>query len=117
MGHPPGLTVSNNTQAFGKRGSHDQKGVTHMLTVFWCGALITAVAASGASIRLSDPETAVTPLTRVAVAVLAGALWPVIAVGALLLIALVPFVESLGTAPKTKTEASPPTGGELVLAG
>lgn len=88
-----------------------------MLTMYLCGALITAVVAVGASIRLSTPQTAVAPLTRGAAAVLAGALWPVIAVGALLLIALVPFLESLGVAPDTKSEAGLATEDDLVLAG
>lgn len=87
-----------------------------MLTMYLCGALVTAVAAIGGSIRFSDPRTAVSPSTRVAVAVLAGALWPVMAVGALLLMAVVPLLESLGTAPGTKPAASPRTE-ELVLTG
>ncbi len=87
-----------------------------MLTMYLCGALITAVVAIGGSIRFSDPRTAVSPLTRVAVAVLAAVLWPVMAVGALLLIAIVPLLESLGTAPNTKPEADLLTE-ELVPAG
>lgn len=76
-----------------------------MLTMYLCGALVAGVAAIGGSIRFSDPRTAVSPLTRLLVAVLAAVLWPVMAVGALLLIAIVPLLESLGTAPKTKREA------------
>ncbi|MCH9707927.1 MAG: hypothetical protein K0U70_15475 [Actinomycetia bacterium] len=77
-----------------------------MLTVYLCGALITAVAAIGGSAHFSDPRTPVSPVTRVVVAVLAGALWPVIAVGALLLIAAVPLLESLGTAPAAKIKTA-----------
>ncbi len=85
-----------------------------MLTMYLCGALITAVVAIGGSIRFSDPRTAVSPLTRVAVAVLAGALWPVMAVGTLLLMAVVPLLKLLGTAPgaETKTAAAYQTGGK-----
>lgn len=99
-----------------RSSSHEQKGVTPVLTMYLCGALITAVAAIGGSVRFSDPRTAVSPLTRVAVAVLAGALWPVMAVGALSLIVVVPLLESLGTASGSKTEADPRTE-ELVLTG
>lgn len=87
-----------------------------MLTMYLCGALITAVAAIGGSIRFSDPQTAVSPITRGLVAVLAGALWPVMAVGALLLVAVVPLLESLGTAPGGRTEAELPTE-KLLLTG
>jgi len=76
-----------------------------MLTMYLCGALITAVAAIGGSLRFSDVRTPVTPMTRVLVAVVAGALWPVMAVGALLLVAVVPLLESLGTAADTRTNA------------
>lgn len=76
-----------------------------MLTVYLCGALIAAVVAIGGSIRFSDPRTPVTPITRIAVAILAGALWPVMAVGALSLMAVVPLLESRGTAPVTPADA------------
>ncbi|MCH9769185.1 MAG: hypothetical protein K0U70_15470 [Actinomycetia bacterium] len=79
--------------------------MSEVLTVYLCGALIAAVVAIGGSIRFSDPRTPVTPITRVAVAVLAGALWPVMAVGALLLMVAVPLLESLGTAPVTRADA------------
>ncbi len=84
-----------------------------MLTMYLCGALITAVAAIGGSLRFSDARTPVTPTTRVLVAVLAGALWPVMAVGALLLIAVVPLLESLGTAPVTKTSTKTSANADL----
>ena len=54
-----------------------------LIVVYLCGALVTAVAAMGASIRFSDPGAVVSPRTRAAVAVLAGARWPLMAVGAL----------------------------------
>ncbi|MCH9667260.1 MAG: hypothetical protein K0U76_01050 [Actinomycetia bacterium] len=80
--------------------------------------MITALVAIGGSIRFSDPQTAVSPSTRVAVGVLAGALWPVMAVGALLLVAAVPLLESLGHAPAgaAKNNANPRTD-ELALTG
>lgn len=54
-----------------------------MLTMYLCGALIAAAATIGATIRYSDSGTPVTALTRVSIAVLAGALWPLLAVGVL----------------------------------
>ncbi len=54
-----------------------------MIVYYLCGALVTAVAAMGGVFRVSDPDAAVNPRTRAVVAVLAGALWPLIAVGAL----------------------------------
>jgi|GEM_PF-5284356 hypothetical protein len=54
-----------------------------MLTMYLCGALIAAAATIGATIRFSDLGTPVTAATRVSVAVLAGALWPLLAVGVL----------------------------------
>ncbi len=80
--------------------------MSQVLTVYLSGALITAVAAIGGSVHFSDPRTPVSPVTRLVVAVLAGALWPVIAVGALLLIAAVPLLESLGTAPANKIKTA-----------
>jgi len=80
--------------------------VSQVLTVYLSGFLITAVATIGGSVHFSDPRTPVSPVTRLVVAVLAGALWPVIAVGALLLIAAVPLLESLGTAPANKIKTA-----------
>ncbi|MCH9732024.1 MAG: hypothetical protein K0U84_20515 [Actinomycetia bacterium] len=57
--------------------------MTHMLTMYLCGALIGAAATIGATIRFSGSGTPVTTVTRVSVAVLAGALWPLLAVGVL----------------------------------
>ncbi len=87
-----------------------------MLTVYLCGALITAMAVLGGAIRFSDPRSAAHPQTRLAVAFLAGALWPVVAVGALSLMAIVPLLEYLGTAPNAKAGVAPTTG-EPLLAG
>lgn len=85
-----------------------------MLAVYLCGALITAVAALGASVGFSDPRTAVPPLTRGVVAVLAGTLWPVVAVGALSLAVAVPLLKLLGTTPESEFNAQLPTE-ELML--
>ncbi|MGB0972834.1 MAG: hypothetical protein ACPGVG_18030 [Mycobacterium sp.] len=57
--------------------------MTQMLTMYLCGALIAAVATIGATIRFSGSGAPVTAMTRVSVAVLAGALWPLLAVGVL----------------------------------
>jgi len=112
---PPDLTASTQTHfRIGNRCSHDQKGVTQMLTIYLCGALITAVAALGASIRFSDPRTAVSPVTRVSIATLAGALWPVVAVGALSIAVFVPLVKSLGTSPDARIRATVLQSEELV---
>ncbi len=63
-----------------------------MLTPYLCGALVITVAVVVGAIRLSDPRTEGRFLTQVAFAVLAGALWPVVAVMALLSIAIVPLL-------------------------
>lgn len=70
-----------------------------MLTVYLCGALVTAMAVLGGAVKFSDRRSAAQPRTRVAVALLAGALWPIVAVGVLSLMAVVPLLEYLGTAP------------------
>ncbi len=56
-----------------------------MLTVYLCGALVVAMAALGCAIWFSDLRTEVSPVDQVAVAFLAGVLWPVVAIGAVLL--------------------------------
>jgi len=63
-----------------------------VLTTYLCGALVITLAVIGGAIRLSDPRTEGTPLTRVAFAVLAGALWPVVAGMALLSLVMVPLL-------------------------
>ncbi len=63
-----------------------------MLTTYLCGALVITLAVIGGAIRFSDPGTEGRLLTRVAFAVLAGALWPVVAVMALLSAAIVPLL-------------------------
>lgn len=63
-----------------------------MLTTYLCGALVITLAVIGGAIRFSDPRTEGRPLTRVALAVLAGALWPVVAVVSLLSLVFVPLL-------------------------
>ncbi len=63
-----------------------------MLTTYLAGALITAMATFGGVFWFSDPRTDTGPLVRIAVAFLAGALWPVVAVFALLSIVIVPLL-------------------------
>lgn len=75
-----------------------------MLTMYLCGALITAVAAIGASIQFAEPRTSVSPVTRVSAAAVAGALWPVVAVGALSLAVMAPMVKRLRTASDAKAD-------------
>lgn len=86
-----------------------------MLIVYLGGVFITMMAALASTIRFSDPRTAPSPLTRLAVAGLAGVLWPIMAVGALSLMVIVPLVKSLGTAPATEASTEAPTLG-LALA-
>lgn len=76
-----------------------------MLTLYLCGALIATVAAILATIQLADPRTSVSPLTRVSVAALAGALWPVVAAGALSLAVVMPLLRRLETASDAKSDA------------
>ncbi len=75
-----------------------------MLTMYLCGALITAVAAIGVSIQFADPRMSVSAVTRVSVAAVASALWPVVAVGALSLGVTVPVLKRLGTTADTKAD-------------
>ncbi len=82
-----------------------KKGVTQMLTMYLCGALITAVAAISVGIRLADPRISVSPLTRFSVAALAGAIWPVVAVGALSLAVVVPVLTRIETTSDAKVDA------------
>ncbi len=86
-----------------------------MLTTYLSGALVTAMATLAGATRFSDPRSTASPLTRVAVAFLTGALWPVVAVGVLALLATVPLLEYLGTAPGSRVEAR--RIGEPVLTG
>ncbi len=56
-----------------------------MLTAYLCGAFVVAMMALGYAVWFSDLRTEASPVDQVAVAFLAGALWPVVAIGALLL--------------------------------
>ena len=87
-----------------------------MLTMYLCGALIAAVAVIGGSIRFSVPQTAETPLTRLAVAVLAGAIWPLLVVGAVQVLGISVLSRWMRAAPSAQAEAAQRTE-ELVLAG
>lgn len=88
------------------------------MTVYLCGALATAVAAMGGAIRFSGLRTG--QFTQVAVAVLAGAFWPVVILGALQVIGIALLVNSIAPAPAPARapapEADAPTS-ELLLAG
>ncbi|MGD9622859.1 MAG: hypothetical protein AB7G47_22205 [Mycolicibacterium sp.] len=86
-----------------------------MLIIYLGCALVTAIAAMAAAIRFSDARTAPSPLSRLAVAGLAGALWPIMAVGVLSLMVIVPLLKLLGIAPAAETPADAPTFG-LALA-
>lgn len=74
------------------------------MIVYLCGALATALAAIGGGIRLSGPRT--DPITRVGAAVLAGALWPVVAIGAIQAIGFALFVKCMRTVAKWMRTAS-----------
>lgn len=63
-----------------------------MLTVYLCGALVVTLAVIGGAIWFSDPPNEGRPLSRIAFAVLAGALWPVVASMALLSLVIVPLL-------------------------
>ena len=68
-----------------------------MLIVYLCAALATALAMIGGAIRFSDPRTG--PRTQFAVAVLAGAFWPVVAIGALQAVGMLLLANWLRTEP------------------
>lgn len=85
-----------------------------MMTVYLFGALATAMAAMGGAIRFSGPRTG--PLTRIVIVVLAGALWPVMAVGALQALGIALLTRWLGAARAADADADAPAR-ELVLAG
>jgi hypothetical protein len=84
-----------------------------MLIVYLCGALIAAAATIGATIRFSDPSTPVTALTRMSVAILAAALWPLLAVGALQALGILLLARSRAAHPGV----AEPRTSELMLAG
>jgi hypothetical protein len=86
-----------------------------MLMVYLCGALITAVAAIGGSIRFSAPQTAETPLTRVAVAVLAGAIWPVLVVGAVQVLGISLLTRWRRAATTARADAFPRAGDSALV--
>jgi len=74
-----------------------------VLIVYLCGALATALAGMGGAIRFSDPRTS--PRTQVAVVVMAGVFWPVVAIGALQAIGMLLLVNWLRTAPAADVAA------------
>ncbi len=78
------------------------------MIVYLCGALMTAVAAVGGVFRGSDPDAVVGPRTRALVAVLAGALWPLLAVGAL---------QAIGCSLATRRISAPVVTAELRTPG
>ena len=54
-----------------------------MVTAYLCGAVVIAAVVWVAVSRFADPRVASGSLTRVAGAVVAGATWPILVVGAL----------------------------------
>jgi len=72
--------------------AREQIEVIQVLVTYLCGAIVIALAVIGGAIPFSDPSTEARPLTRVAFAVLAGALWPVVANMALLSLVIVPLL-------------------------
>lgn len=77
-------------------------GLIQVLTVYLIGAIATAIVAMGSANRLSGARTD-TP-TLVAVAALAGALWPVVVIGALQVLAIVLLAHWMGTTPAVEAD-------------
>ena len=79
-----------------------------LLNVYLCGWLVTTIGALVAanwlcSPRVSQPQ----PLTRAWIAVLAGALWPVLVVGVVELIAIVVLARRMRTARVSHSDQAP----------
>jgi hypothetical protein len=85
-----------------------------LLIAYLCGALITAVGALIAANRFSDRRAAA-PFSREAVAVLAGALWPVLAVGLMQVLIVVGLFRWMRAAPAIEPD-NVPVRRELVPA-
>lgn len=75
-----------------------------MLIIYLCGALATALAGMGGAIRFSDPRTG--PRTQVAVVVMAGVFWPVVAIGALQAVGMLLLANWMRTAPTADVAAT-----------
>ena len=82
-----------------------------MLVVYLCGALATAMAAMGGVVRFFGRTG---PFTQVAVAVLAGVFWPIVAIGALQAIGIALLANWMRPAPDANANADVPTS-ELLL--
>lgn len=83
-----------------------------MLIAYSCGALATALAAMVGANRVSGRTD--NRATQIAVTVLAGAFWPVVAVGVLQAIGVVLLANTMKTATVADVDAHT---SDLVLAG
>ena len=92
VGLRPPLGGAQRISAIWSEVARDQIEVIQVLSVYLCGAFVITLAVIGGAIMFSDPRNEGRPLTRVAFAVLAGALWPVVAVMALLSLVIVPLL-------------------------
>jgi nitrate reductase NapE component len=84
----------------------EQRVVTALLIAYMCGALMTAVGALAAVNRFSDHRAADPPI-RALVAVLAGVLWPVVAVGLVQVLIVVGLFRWMRAAPALQRENVP----------
>ena len=92
VGLRPPLGGAQRISAIWRKVAREQIEVIQVLVTYLCGALIVALAVISGAIPFSDTSTEGRPLTRVAFAVLAGALWPVVAGMALLSLVIVPLL-------------------------
>lgn len=87
-----------------------------MVIAYLCGAVVIAAVVWVAVSRFADPRVTSGSLTRVAGAVVAGAIWPILVVGALqalLISLLVRWIRSFSAAhaeAQTPTDEHVPTG-------
>lgn len=81
------------------------------MVVYLCGALATAMAAMGGVIGFFGRTG---PFTQVAVAVLAGVFWPIVAIGALQAMGIALLASWMRPAPAADADADTPTS-ELLL--
>ena len=85
-----------------------------LLNVYLCGWLVTTIGALVAANRLSDRRRS-RPLSVGLLAVLAGVLWPVLAVGVVELIAIVVVARGMRAASARQSDQAPMERDEVLI--